>query len=182
MRIVFYRSEPDFLFLSDHFRHLRKSIFSHRQLKYIFCFHIQLLTVWLQYFFAICHCREVNVFVMLMYFTNFRHHMLALLRRSAVLFGSVILESSVIPSFSIQSKPKRDLFRLSSPKFSIVLSSVIFYVCQCFCLQRHRLTFKRQLEVLKLKVQLRLVSQFRISFPLLSYVSRRPLRIRCLLV
>ena len=65
MRIVFYGSEPDFLFLSDHFRHLRKSIFSHRQLKYIFCFHLQLLTVLLQESFAACHGREVDVFVML---------------------------------------------------------------------------------------------------------------------
>ena len=120
MRIVFYGSEPDFLFLSDHFRHLRKSIFSHRQLKYIFCFHLQLLTVLLQESFAACHGREVDVFVMLMYYTNFCHHMLALVLWSTVLFGSIILESSVIPSFSIQSKPIRDLLSLSSPKFSIV--------------------------------------------------------------
>ena len=51
-------SEPNPLFLSDRFRHLCKRFFSHRPLNNISCFLIQLLTVLLQYFFAICHCRK----------------------------------------------------------------------------------------------------------------------------
>ena len=116
-------SEPNHLFLSDRFRHLCKRFFSHRPLNIISCFHIQLLTVLLQYFFAICHCRsKVDLFVMLMYYTKVRPNMWALVRRSAVLIVSVLLESSVIPSYSIQSKPIKDLLSLSSPKISIVFA------------------------------------------------------------
>ena len=73
-------SEPDFLFLSDRFRQLRNSNFSHRPLNSIFSFHLKLLTVLLQYSVAACHGREVLIFVMLMYYTNFCHNMLELFR------------------------------------------------------------------------------------------------------
>ena len=122
----FTGSEPSFLFFSDCFRHLRKRICSHRLLNNMSCLHIPLLTVLLQYFLAICHGREVDVFVMLMYYTFFRHNILAFVRRSAVFFGSVLPESSVIHSFSIQSKPIKDSLSLSSRKFSIVFFSYFF--------------------------------------------------------
>ena len=123
-------SEPSFF--SDRFRHLRKRICSHRLLTNMSCLHIPFLSVLLQYFFAICHGREVDVFVMLMYYTIFRHNILAFVRRSAVFFGSVLLESSVIHSFSIQSKPIKDSLSLSSRKFSIVFFLVFFLFVRIF--------------------------------------------------